>query len=79
MLQIKWPGLLDRRDFFNARLFLAKEQLGHLHSQALPDRTNAALQTFASLFEPALLITLHVSAVWLAYGGTYNPFIYFKF
>lgn len=45
----------------------------------LPEKTEAAVQRFALVAEPVLLLVLLVvSAAWLA-GGTYNPFIYFKF
>lgn len=48
-------------------------------TEKLPERANLAVQSFALVSEPLLLIVLLVvSAAWLA-GGTYNPFIYFKF
>ncbi|MGZ4973423.1 MAG: MBOAT family O-acyltransferase, partial [Limisphaerales bacterium] len=45
----------------------------------LPQKVEVAVQNLGLFAEPVLLIVILVmSAVWLA-GGTYNPFIYFKF
>lgn len=55
-----------------------KEQWNGLATK-LPEKAEVALQSFGLVAEPVLVIVLLVvSAVWLA-GGTYNPFIYFKF
>lgn len=46
---------------------------------SMPDRFRPTARNLGSLFEIALLIfLLVVSATWLA-GGTYNPFIYYRF
>jgi len=47
--------------------------------QALPLGCRPAVQVLGSVLEVTLIAALLlISAVWLA-GGTYNPFIYFRF
>jgi alginate O-acetyltransferase complex protein AlgI len=47
--------------------------------QAAPENYRSGMQNFGYFLETALIATLLlVSAIWLA-GGTYNPFIYFRF
>jgi alginate O-acetyltransferase complex protein AlgI len=47
--------------------------------EALPHPMQPAAQVLGLVFEPFLLTALLlISAAWLA-GGTYNPFIYYRF
>jgi alginate O-acetyltransferase complex protein AlgI len=59
-----WPALKDRAQRI---------------AQVLPAGARLAAQTAGGALEAVLLVALIlVSAVWLA-GGTYNPFIYYRF
>jgi alginate O-acetyltransferase complex protein AlgI len=50
-----------------------------LHNQRLSGKTAGALENIGGVLEVALIfVVLLISAAWLA-GGTYNPFIYFRF
>jgi alginate O-acetyltransferase complex protein AlgI len=47
--------------------------------QATPASCRIGVQIFGSVLETVLIVgLLLISALWLA-GGTYNPFIYFRF
>jgi alginate O-acetyltransferase complex protein AlgI len=47
--------------------------------QATPAHFRIGVQVFGSVLEVVLVIgLLLISAIWLA-GGTYNPFIYYRF
>jgi hypothetical protein len=49
------------------------------YANAQPPLIRATLQTGGAVIEVTILIALLiVSAAWLA-GGTYNPFIYYRF
>lgn len=48
-------------------------------AQATPAKLQAGIQIFGAVLEVVVVIgLLLVSAIWLA-GGTYNPFIYYRF
>jgi alginate O-acetyltransferase complex protein AlgI len=64
---------------FSAPFWPALRGLARRVAQHLPGWAQAAAHAFGLVAETALLaLLLLVSAAWLA-GGTYNPFIYFRF
>jgi alginate O-acetyltransferase complex protein AlgI len=64
---------------FSFPLWPAAKSLGSLIGQWLPESRRELYFGFAHLFEVLIFLALLlISAAWLA-GGTYNPFIYYRF
>jgi alginate O-acetyltransferase complex protein AlgI len=75
--QVAWALVLGI--IFSAPVWPSLREWGRGVAQAAEGRAKVAAHAVGLVFETALLITLLlVSAAWLA-GGTYNPFIYFRF
>ena len=75
--QIAWSILFGI--IFSMPVWPALKSMGARYANAQPPFMRATLQTGGAVIEVTILVALLVvSAAWLA-GGTYNPFIYYRF
>ncbi|MGB7747850.1 MAG: MBOAT family protein, partial [Verrucomicrobiia bacterium] len=75
--QVAWSVALGL--LFSMPVWPGLRNVARRISDAAPGYLQVAAQTAGSVLEAVILVALLlVSAAWLA-GGTYNPFIYFRF